>query len=51
MPKEVQESPEVDTKDRTIFLSGLSYESTEETLHEYFEVYGEIEYFFRLSDL
>lgn len=43
MPKEVQQNKDDETKDRTIFLSGLSYETTEETLHEYFDVYGEIE--------
>ena len=50
MPKEVQQSKEDETKDRTIFLSGLSYETTDETLHEYFDVYGEIEYFFRFKN-
>lgn len=46
MPKEAQQSNDDLTKDRTIFLSGLSYETTDEKLHEYFDVYGEIEYFF-----
>jgi len=43
MPKEAQQSNDDLTKDRTIFLSGLSYETTDEKLHEYFDVYGEIE--------
>ena len=51
MPKEVQQSKEDETKDRTIFLSGLSYETTDETLHEYFDVYGEIEYFSSLKPI
>jgi len=43
MPKENHLPLDPAVKDRTIFISGLSYETTEETLNESFQSYGEIE--------
>jgi hypothetical protein len=47
MPKDVQCPPEYDDdhKKRTIFISGLSYETDEDTLRDFFTPFGIITYY------